>query len=269
MSVRMIATDLDGTLLGEDKNISPINREALRACYRKGVEIAFASGRSFHSARLLAKKLDVPVRLLCLNGCMAAESAEGPVLFDTRLPREAALSLWDRLQATGAYFICYAGDKVYMGNRQPYSGHDTKPGRRGEPGYYQEYTDDEADFRAEGCARASKFVLFSLDAACRDRARRAVDGLGVNVFSSWWDNVEIVPGGVSKGAGLARLAERYGISMADVMAFGDYDNDETMLSAVGHPVAMASGSEALKKPGRPQAAGVGEYILSLMEAGKL
>ena len=269
MSVRLIATDLDGTLLLGDKNISPVNRRALSLCHDRGIRVAFASGRSFQSARLLARLLDFPVALLGLNGCRADETAFGPTLFEETHRRENAIALWERLKATGAYFICYCAERVFMGNPQSTEGHDVTPGPRGEAGFLQIYTPDEDEFYRDGCVKANKFVLFSRDEEKRDAARLAAQGLDVNVFSSWWDNVEIVPGGVSKGRGLARLAAHFGVDMGDVMAFGDYDNDESMLSAAGHPVAMASGSDAVKKPGRPLADSVGEYILSQMEAGKI
>lgn len=269
MSIRLIATDLDGTLLDERKTIPEENLQALERCAEKGVHIVFASGRSYANIRLLAKKLSYPVGIVSLNGGRADESAFGPNVYRRYVDGDTALRMWKLMRETGEYFICYAGEKVYVGNPQPYPGHNHAPGKRGEDGVFQEYTTDEAEFLQEGFMHAEKFVFYCMKADVLSRMREEILKLPVNLFSSAGDNLEALPRDADKGQGVLELAKRLHVRPCEIAAFGDYDNDETMLAAAGYPVAMAGGSDELKKPGRAVTDSVGRYLMKMLEAGEI
>ncbi|HVA01353.1 MAG TPA: HAD-IIB family hydrolase, partial [Terriglobia bacterium] len=89
MAIRLIAVDLDGTLLNSQQEISQPNRQALQAVARRGVQLLITTGRRFHSARPLLDSLACPVTVVASNGALISSLA-GNVWRRDFLPREIA-----------------------------------------------------------------------------------------------------------------------------------------------------------------------------------
>ncbi|NLG24825.1 MAG: HAD family phosphatase [Clostridiales bacterium] len=246
MDIRLIAMDLDGTLLSDGQAIPEENVAALAECARRGIHLAIASGRSFASARMFARRMDLNCAILSCNGARVDLTPFGPVAWERVMPADESALVHRSLAALGAPFMCYAGSRIYVHNGAALGRRAHAPGVQWIDGYSQEYIYDEARLLAEGVPNAYKYVAFSDDAQLMARVRGALAGLPVNVASSWWDNLEIMGQGVNKGAALAALAERLGVRREQVMAFGDQLNDREMLTFAGLPVAMGNAIDELK-----------------------
>ena len=249
MSIRLIATDLDGTLLGADKEVSPRNARALQACMARGVHVMLASGRSLNAVARIAERAGLTgARILSSNGARLDETARGPILLEDGLEESVAREAAMRLISAGVYVECYSYDVIYMANRVPVKHHNHQPGRTADGATL--FVEDEARFLNEGTAHARKLIVFSDDPRRLERARALLCGLPLDCSSSDTDNLEILAAGAGKGRALAWYAERMNIARDEIMAFGDQTNDLSLMDAAGWPVAMDNAVDAVKARAR-------------------
>ena len=132
MTIRLIVTDLDGTLLGADKRISRRNIRALTACRGRGIRIALASGRSARATGSVAAQAGLSDSLIISsNGARMDESSGGPILMEDCIEPDTAREAARRLIRAGIYVECYADGRIYMVNRTPLKNHCHRPGPTG------------------------------------------------------------------------------------------------------------------------------------------
>lgn len=227
--VKLIATDMDGTLLGHDQRISDENIDALRAAAAAGIHLAIASGRAiFEIERLVAPLSNLPLSILALNGgCIR--------LFDGQerlhlLNPEAFCDCVRLAEAAGVRYYFYTKDRLHT-NREESRGRIPPP----------LVVSAEQAFAMAG--QAVKFVVNAREPERLLSLRTQVEALGLSVCSSWAGNFEVNPPGVNKGAALGELAQLLGIGAQEVMALGDAENDVSMLSYAGVSVAMGNACE--------------------------
>jgi len=246
--IRLVAMDLDGTLLGGDKGVSEYTAKILRECEDRGVKMVIASGRGFDSARAYARVAGLNSPVVSANGARADETPFGPTILEDCIPEELSRDICRIMLESGIYFVCYCRDVNYSAN-----------GTQIKRGLAPKIDVDGGKYNArnvlsleellcEGVKRPYKYVAFTTDydalARLRERLEREIDAA---ISSSWPDNVEVLAKGCGKGKAIGFLAERYGIGKDEIMAFGDQENDMEMLHAAGWPVAMENGVDALKK----------------------
>jgi len=247
-SIRLIAMDLDGTLLNNAQSISPRNLRALKTAAERGVAIALCSGRSARDISYFASDAGLDdCRVLALNGaCCLTEPHGRPYAVQTfradTLERTTAILLSHRVT-----FACFQTDRVIVLGNDP-SVQRANWGTYVNRDHPQGYAYGEEALRAYGGEGVCKCVY--IDRPCAPRIARIAEELqaveGLTVTSSWNDNLELMPAGVGKGQALLELAARLSVPREQVMAIGDYDNDLDMLRFAGLGVAMANGSEAAR-----------------------
>lgn len=273
MSVRLIATDLDGTLLGSDKTVSLRNRRALRACLDRGIAVMLASGRSFHAIARIAREADLQDCLvMSSNGARLDETVRGSLLFEDNIPRAVAKEAAARLIDAGIYVECYSDEMIYMANRTHVKHHDHQSGLASDG--VTRFVEDAEQFLTQGTAKARKLIVFSDDAAVLYRARLLMEGLPLDCSSSDTDNLEIMAHGAGKGRALLWYARQRAIKKSEIMAFGDQLNDLPLLENAGWPVAMGNAVRALKECARLTApdhdsSGVAEIIEKYVLEGEI
>ncbi len=245
MSIRLIATDLDGTLLGADKEISPRNARALQECMARGVHVMLASGRSLNAVARIAERADLTGALiLSSNGARLDETACGPLLLEHGIVPSVAQEAAMRLISAGVYVECYSDDVIYMANRAPVKHHNHQPGLAADGATL--FVEDTVRFLNEGAVRARKLIVFSDDPGQLERARALLRDLPLDCSSSDTDNLEILAAGAGKGRALKWYAEKMNIARDEIMAFGDQTNDLSLLEAAGWPVAMDNAVDTVK-----------------------
>lgn len=245
MKYRLLALDLDGTLLNSRKEITPAVKEALRQLKARGVHVVLATGRIVGEAAEFARELDCDDLMVTAGGTAIAAASDERILQSWDMPCEIGAQVVAAVQDRPVRVMIYVGSKIYI---NPYSDRDFV-----------------VNYRVEGF-HANKVVLEDIAGAIRrnhlnvtkvyalgeravlDQALAEIRPLpGITITSSGADNFEILPSGADKGRALLRLGEMLGVRPEEMVAVGDSDNDAEMLRAVGMPVAMGNADPALKE----------------------
>ena len=118
IDIKLLALDIDGTLMDAQKRFPEVNRRALQACEARGIRVALVSGRSFELMRQFARELGVHPLFAACNGTRIEASADGPTLAEFHFSRPDAERVCRTLENSGMYFNSYRRGKCYMGNPQ-------------------------------------------------------------------------------------------------------------------------------------------------------
>lgn len=244
--IRLIVSDLDGTLLSDHETIHPENVAAIKAAMEQGIHFAVASGRSAASCSVLLRMHGLEeTPILAVNGCHIVEKPFGRTLAMHCMTAQAARESIDIMEAHGLEGCLYAGNAIVYtsqsalreceGDMEASDYHDMlrSAGERVEAGL-------EAMRAAIETTPMKTFCLCQPGqeeafARAREASAHIAD---TDLTSSWISNFEVMPAGVDKGTAVRDLAAQLGIAREDVLAFGDNDNDLPMLRWAGHGVAM-------------------------------
>jgi len=230
--VRLVASDLDGTLLGPDRELSPRTVAALRAAHRQGIVVVAATGRS-HVDALGRLTADGTVRwLVCSNGAVLYDRDTHQVVDRHDMAAETVPAVVDALRAgfpdvrfaweTSSGFGCEEGFLVIAPSRDGGRGEVTDRFGPPYPGGLTKLMVAHPDLRRDALLAVLRPLL--------------VDGLVASASSVPF--VDIAPPGIDKAFGVARLCERLGIDRSEVAALGDHINDVALLRWAGRSVAM-------------------------------
>lgn len=247
---KLVAIDLDGTLLDNNKEISDKNKEVLSQAIKKGVKIVICSGRIYAGARLYAKQVKTDAPVIACNGAIITENINGKVIYSNCLKLEDCLSINSICKKHGVYYHVYAGDTMFteklgFTSLKYYEKNKTLPPEdrvKIEVVKDMEYTLRTVD------GEVSKFVIISDDAVALKAVRNEMEQLSeVDIMSSNFDNFEVMNKGVNKGAALKQLSEMLNINPEEMMAIGDNENDISMLEYAGLSVVMDNGEKIVKE----------------------
>lgn len=253
MRIKLIATDLDGTLLDGFGKLTPKSLSVMQACEERGIHFVMASGRLFEGIRLLARKANLHSPIISSNGGRVDLTPYGPSIMEDTLPPDLARPVFDILKASGLYIECYSGNAIYRSHPKlsPFlrSPDDYVPVEciPDEDGFAQRFVDDVDRMEAEGMNQAYKFAAFSRNPEELNAIIRKLQGLPVTINSSFPFNIEIMEAGHGKGRAIRFLQEYYQLEKEEIMTFGDSTNDLEMMLASGVPVAMGNALEEVKK----------------------
>jgi Cof subfamily protein (haloacid dehalogenase superfamily) len=264
--MRLVASDLDGTIVRPDGSISARTLAALEACERHGIGVLFVTGRPPRWMAPVAEATGHHGLAVCGNGAVLYDLGSERIVSTRALTRQAVLDVVSALRAA-------LPDAVFA--------LETTAGYRREPAFLPHH---EA---ARGALAAAMEELLADDPTvvkvlCRvegvtadpilAHARRVLAGVAEPVHSnSAGSMIEISAPGVSKASTLALIAQERQIDPRDVVAFGDMPNDVPMLRWAGRGYAMADGhAEAIAAADRvaPPCAedGVAQVIEQLLAA---
>jgi Cof subfamily protein (haloacid dehalogenase superfamily) len=240
---RLVALDLDDTLLRSDLTISFRTRNAIRRVIQEGVSVALASGRVPQALDSFAKILGLHKRdgyLICSNGTIITESRTGKVVYETWVPANAALVAFDLADAEGFPVQLYDDDVMYISRRNEYTSYDEKL-----TGLRQVVV---SNFRSMVEAGVHKLIVPGDPMILKplEDIIRTYLGTDISLFTSKPYFLEILPPNVDKGSALAFIAEKLGVPREEVFAIGDSMNDEAMLRWAGCGVAMANSDPRIK-----------------------
>ncbi len=235
----LAAIDLDGTLLGPDKQISPANRAAVRALQEAGVLVVLASGRRHENMTRFHLSLGLKGPIVSAQGALVKEVETGEILHQCYVPAELAAEVVSHGLAEGMSLIYYLDNGIHV------SGLDSHTA------LYQSRGGDELIVGSTGawvgCSPQKIIWLESPEriAASFPAVSLRYQGRSDTLISDP-EYLEFMAFGVSKAVGLAAVAARYGIEPSQVLSFGDGNNDVTMLQWAGMGVAMTKSTPAAK-----------------------
>ena len=224
--VRLVLTDLDETLLDSDKNLPKANVDALMACREKGILTGFATARSKVPAEAYAKVLEPNVQILNSGGLIMMDDQ---VIYEKMIPKETVCQIVDLLKDNPAILdICIETREGYFCNQRD-------PFKYGPAYSHSRYCDFVEPFLLD----AYKFTVYVLDEEVFfDITGRFPECKSFSYTQEGWCCIQ--PIGISKCSGAMQVCSKLGITMSEVMAFGDDITDLEMLRDVGVGVAMAN-----------------------------
>ncbi|TXS30482.1 HAD family phosphatase [Streptomyces sp. ms191] len=237
---RLVATDLDGTLLRSDESVSDRTRAALAAVTAAGAAHIVVTGRAVPWTRHILDDLGYEGLAVCGQGAQVYHAGERRLLTSVTLDRQLAGLALSKVEAE-------VGPLALAASRDGLDGEVlVGPGYRVQEGPLPVRAfEDPADLWS---APLNKVYIQhpTLSDDELTRVARATVGSLVDIVVAGPGIVEILPLGLSKATGLSLAARRLGAKAADTIAFGDMPNDIAMFGWAAHGVAMANAHEELK-----------------------
>lgn len=253
MPVSLIAVDVDGTLINSDGRVTERTKAAFRDAYAAGIRLALATGRARDECRGILRELPEVRYMVNCSGASVYDIDRGLELYADPIPIEDVRRFYRLLEPLGSMFEVFAEGRVLTDYRRlaelpEYHNH-----------YYLEIIQssrtpiDLPAFLESRTEPLSKIHLYFRCEADQLKARALVEGSGFLVLNSIKENLEINQPTVSKGVGLAELANALDIPLSEVMAIGDNTNDIGMLQTAGYAAVVGNG--------HPEAIRNAQYLL--------
>ncbi|OIU66393.1 Cof-type HAD-IIB family hydrolase [Rossellomorea aquimaris] len=261
--ITSITSDMDGTLLNENQEISEANKQAILDAQKQGVEVIVATGRSYEEARHVLKDAGISCDIICVNGA-EVRNKEGEIVHQAGIESSHAKQIAAALNEAGIYFEVYTDKGTYTENYDMGIELIVDIFTTANPGVTEEQVRQSARERFENghiklvddygmifndeSQLVYKFLVFSFD----DEQLKAANGKlknieGIAVSSSGKENLEVNSIDAQKGVALERVLKEKGLSPEDGMAMGDNLNDLSMMKVVGRPVAMGNALDQIKE----------------------
>ena len=250
---RLVATDLDGTLLDSTGAVSPRSRAALRACWDAGIPVVGVTGRG---PRLLDSVRDAlagrGIAVLAQGGYVV-DLERDEVLRTVGLPRDRAEAVIERIESVTGDLTVAVEDAADQARARVEA--RTSPSLRVQHGFDWPYPEPAQLLPRHQVLPPGPVLKVFLRSATLDQdellalARRVVDPADAELTHAGLGFIEVLPPGITKATGLAVALERLGVGLEDVLVFGDMPNDVPMLHAVlaagGRAVAVANAHPAV------------------------
>ncbi len=241
MPIRLVAVDLDGTLVNDKLVIHPRDVAAVKAATAAGIQVVIATGRMFRSSLPYAQTLGLTGPIINYQGAVVREIGTGEILFRCELSVEMQQRVLAFTEPRDWHVNAYIDEQVYTERARPEA--DLYARIAGVPyetvGRLSSWVSRES----------TKMVLVDLDQeGVPGRMAELAQWMGsvarVTRSLAWF--VEVINPKVSKARALAIVAERLGVAQADVCAIGDNRNDEEMIAWAGLGVAMGDAPAEVK-----------------------
>ncbi|WP_419822529.1 HAD family hydrolase [Anoxybacterium hadale] len=240
MKYKLVVSDLDGTLLGNDGNVSAATKELIQSYQRQGGIFTVATGRMEDAVKPHLNLLNVAGPAILYNGAKIIDMDKNDIIFEAFLKYEVAKEALKLLQDYEWDVLLYQNGKIYIKEMTPGIEKHLK-----KEDVECEVVGDLHDFLQLAPTKIliigdnGKFDFFSQDLQNRM-------GIKINFTQSEETYLEILPEGASKGAALKTLADALKISIEDVIAIGDHLNDLSMIQVAGLGIAMENAHPQLK-----------------------
>jgi len=243
--IKLIALDLDNTLLEKDLTIAEKTLDLLKQCSGKGVEIVIATGRLFYSAEKYAKQIGPKTKVLCYNGCLVTE-ADGTPLFKAELTPDIMRRVANFAKERGLYSQFYLDHKILV--------EKVTEGTTIDPDLANTTAIEVGNFDEYEFSPSPKAMIVAKPEDVPMYQSQLMAELDEHTYIAQSQPylIEIMPENINKAYSLELLCNNLGIKKEEVMACGDNTNDAEMVIWAGLGVAMANAVDSLKE--------VAEYV---------
>ena len=262
MKYSLLATDLDGTLLNDQKEIDVETIEAIQEYRRQGGKVVICSGRSPLSTKWIANTIGLKGEpIIAYNGAIILDE-NGEVKEQAKFQHESLLHFWELCEAEGIYAHFYEGNTLlvptvnkwnenWIENNIPSlekTGGRLKDCESFRKNCKVKVIDHFYQYMKENQPKITKIAVFDDGDRLAYFSKQIVDQVEDMEISSSFNflNLEISPSGVTKAAALLKLSEQEGIPISQTAAIGDNYNDSLMLSVAGLGIAMGNAPEKVK-----------------------
>ncbi|PWW27831.1 hypothetical protein DFO73_107141 [Cytobacillus oceanisediminis] len=250
MIYRLLALNIDGTLLQSNGRLHKSTKEAIEYVQEKGIYVTLVTSRSFPSAKKAAKALKLNSLLVTHRGAYIAASQEKPI-FVKRIQEDETFEIVRLLEG----FTCQirlVHEKYSLANKTKLNSNMLAKTvfTTGDPIFYsQQFVDSLSDTILDEPVTPPKIEVYFEDKEDLQDAQAAIKGMFENIDTIKLSDLrmDIVPAGVSKLNGLLYLGEHLGISRNQMVVIGDSIDDLEMIEAAGLGVAMGNAPAEVKK----------------------
>ena len=259
-AIKIIALDLDGTLLDSEKRLSEVNRDALARAAEKGVLIVPTTGRFFGMMPPAVRDLPFVRYAITINGAQVYDRETDTAIVRDEIPLEMALRVMETLDRYDVIYDCYRQNWGWMSaalqdKAADYATNEhylkmVREFRKPVPELKAYLRETAAD------GDVQKIMLFAPNSQVSGLPSQVLDSIRaeltakfpeIKVTASTWNNLELNIKSAHKGNALKRFAEHLGYTLENCMAFGDGMNDFTMVEAAGLGIAMANAEPEVKR----------------------
>ncbi len=240
--VKIILSDIDGTLLTPESTVTEKTAETVRRAVRAGLPFALVSARMPEAIYPITDKMGLRLPLVCYSGAYVLTDM-GDVLFSKTMRQEDARAVLTALQRDYPHLTCnlYAGHHWYV--------EDLKDPRVIREMDITEAQAEQADLRELLATTLPHKYLLMGEPGDIEAAEKELSAAfpALNVVRSAPHLLEIMDKSIAKDVGIEKLLAHYGLKKEDALAFGDNYNDIEMLRYVGTSVAMGNAPEKIKE----------------------
>ncbi|MBQ8171164.1 MAG: HAD family phosphatase [Oscillospiraceae bacterium] len=237
--IKLIASDMDGTLLDDKKQLPPDFYEVIDRLDEKGIKFVVSSGRTYAAVgHLFPEEYRTRLDYICDNGAYIMHG--GKPIHITPLDRATFEEFVQAAERIGGLklLVCAEGGTYHLPDSEDFNREVAK--------FYKNHI--ECDDLLSIKDTIYKLAVCDMQGA-QERGKPALDAifgdrLNIQVSGVIW--MDVMAGGISKGSALKKMCELLGIDKSEVMAFGDYYNDTDMLLNAGMSFAMENGNDYIK-----------------------
>lgn len=241
MPIKMIAIDMDDTLLNDEKQITEANITAVRAAVKSGITVLLATGRMYEAALPYARQLGLNVPLICYNGALVKGSTDGQILFEHTMDPATSRAVFQYGRKIGLHMQGYWDGQVFTdklnADSRRYSKMINLPVRE----IGSKLADEpHKTYKILGMAEPAAFTA-------QWQALHTEFSEQIDITTSIKYYMEILTPGIDKWTAVADLADRWGFSKDQIMCIGDSLNDLAMLTNAGTGVAVANAAPEIRQ----------------------
>ncbi|WLD94150.1 Cof-type HAD-IIB family hydrolase [Alkalihalobacillus sp. AL-G] len=261
--MKLIAIDMDGTLVNNEMTINKDNVDAIKQAQQSGIEVVIATGRSYDEAITPVKEAGLTLPIICINGAQF-RSSEGEVLDSIPISTKVYADTAKVLEAHSIYYELYTNKGTYSNDGEMAIDIIVDIILSSNPELPEQKARELAEYRVRNGRLETvesyssvlddpeleiyKLLSFSRN---EENLKSAFNSLltfkELAISSSAKDNIEITHRDAQKGIALQNYAEKLKVDMKEAMAIGDNYNDVSMFELVHHSVAMGNAVEDIKK----------------------
>lgn len=237
MAYKLIAVDMDGTLLNDENEVTPAVREAIKKARNKGVYFTVSTGRPIEGIENYLDILDGDIPVISCNGAIIVTAQTRRLMQKSEISHSAALEILERGKKEGAVVAAWSGDKLY--SSEPTSVYSE---------FYKLLSNiNTLDISLLPDDEVTKLVWIIPPERVMELQKSYVPPKGVQSKSSGEYFLEFFSSDIGKDKALGLLAERLGIDVSETIAVGDNYNDLEMLRFAGLGVAMGNAPDEVKE----------------------
>ena len=241
MKYKLMAVDIDGTLLDSDSNLTEETRKAIRLGVEKGLIFTIASGRPIQGVEKLNEQLNLDLPFITYNGAMVVMGKSKRILYEQKLSPVDSKSIYELGEKYGAMVIIWNDNKLYVNKMNDNA---------------KQYSD---------ISKTEPILITDIDETVKNGATKALWFDDVALIDKWEHEVgrflsdsityhtsrpyflEFVDKKASKALAMEKIGEIFGISRDEMIAVGDGINDLSMIEYAGLGIAMANAKDAVKE----------------------
>ena len=237
---KMIAIDIDGTLLNNDKKILFETKQDIIKAYDKGIIICICTGRAYPAAKRYVDELGLDIPLILYNGSRILMNNGAEIIFNKTIDKEVSNGVFDIINMNDGTCCFWKEDTLYFNKNNEYTV------------YYENLTGIKPtiinDYDESLFDNINKFIWFDTPQNLEFIKNNILNNVvGIDCFKSQSHILEIVPKDVNKGEAIKILSSYYNIDISGVIAIGDDENDVSMIIAAGLGVAMGNAKVCVKE----------------------